>query len=168
METGQNTISLKEKTVLITGAASGIGRATALLFARQGWDVVGHYFSSHKHASSLKSEIQNLGGTCKVIQGDLCSNQGVASVIEAVRSLRIDSLINNAGSYIAQEHFTELTHESLLKVFTLNTFAPILLSAALFEEMKRNRFGSRDRAGHSTNQNNHRFGRGRVASPICG
>ena len=141
METSKDCTSSKAKTVFITGAASGIGRATAIVFARRGWDVVGHYFSSRKYAMSLVSEVQGFGRNCEVIQGDLCSDRGIAAIIETVRSFRIDSLINNAGSYVVQKHFTGLTYETLLKVFTLNTFAPILLSAAVFEEMKKNGFG---------------------------
>ena len=141
METSQIPISLKKKTVFITGVGKGIGRAVAFAFAGQGWDVVGHYYSSREHALDLKSEIQKSGSNCALIQADLCSAKGIAFIIERVQSFRIDALINNAGSYIVQKHFNQISIEDLKTVFTLNTFAPVLLTAKVFEQMKVNRFG---------------------------
>ena len=129
------------RTVFITGAAKGIGRAVALTFARNCWNVVGHYFDSHKLALDLKSEVQKLGRYCALVQGDLQSEHGITSIIEHMRSSKIDAMINNAGSYIVQKHFTQLSFDDLKAVFTLNAFAPVLLTAKVFGQMKANRFG---------------------------
>ena len=129
------------RTVLITGGALGIGRAIASTYALNGWDVVCHYFSSHKKTDSIKHEINNIGRQCKLIQSDLRSMEGIEGFMKKIKHLRIDALINNAGTYVIQKHFSELVYADLLETFTLNTFAPMLLSSFVFEEMKKKKFG---------------------------
>ena len=129
------------RTVLVTGGAAGIGRAIVSMYALNGWNVICHYFSSHEKANSVKHEIDNIGRRCKLIQSDLSSVEGIDGFIKKIKHLKIDALINNAGTYVNQKYFGELEYADLLETFTLNTFAPILLSSFVFEEMKKRGFG---------------------------
>jgi len=129
------------RTVLVTGAARGIGRAVALAYARNGWDVIGHYLSSTGGASTLVDEIGAMGRTCHPVRGDLSSNKGISSVLETIKPFEIHALINNAGSYVVQKHFADLTYDDFVKTFSVNSIAPALMAAAVFDKMKKNKFG---------------------------
>jgi 3-oxoacyl-[acyl-carrier protein] reductase len=132
---------LKHRTVFVTGAAAGIGRAIALKFAREGWDVLCHYHSSAEGARSLKKEITELGRSCDLLQADLSSKKSLHRLLGKLGEFRIDSLVNNAGSYSASRFFPELTLDELASAFAVNTFAPILIASRLFLTMKEQGFG---------------------------
>ncbi len=131
----------RPQKVLITGGASGIGRAIALIFAQNGWDIVCHYHASEKKASDLKAEVDRLKRNCLIIQADLSTKTGIEHLIKKVKKLDINCLINNAGSYITQKPFDTLSFNDILQTFSINTFCPILLTAAIFSKMKKEKFG---------------------------
>lgn len=138
----KKTIRKKVKrTVFITGATSGIGIEIALEFAANGWNIVAHYYSSKASAEGLKNKIQALGRRCDLLQADLSSRDEVESLIKKSEEFNIDTLINNAGTYIAVRHFTGLSLDDIMDTFMVNAFAPILLSAKIFKHMKEKRFG---------------------------
>ncbi|HEY4766778.1 MAG TPA: SDR family oxidoreductase [Candidatus Sulfotelmatobacter sp.] len=87
------------KTVLVTGASRGIGRATALAFAEQGTHVLVHYGRSARAAETLVSEIQTKGGSANAISTDLGMPSGAEQLAKQVRSIvdRLDVLVLNAG-----------------------------------------------------------------------
>jgi 3-oxoacyl-[acyl-carrier protein] reductase len=87
------------KTVLVTGASRGIGRATALAFAEQGTHVLVHYGRSARAAETLVSEIQTKGGSANAISTDLGIPSGAEQLAKQVRSIvdRLDVLVLNAG-----------------------------------------------------------------------
>lgn len=128
-------------TVLVTGGASGLGRSISLAFAEGGWNVVCHYFQSEEKALALKENIETLGCECELIKGDLTSEKGIEVFLQKLDRLTIDSLINNAGAYVAGKHYSEFKYQDLLPTFTLNAFAPILISSALFDKMCDREFG---------------------------
>ena len=128
-------------TTFITGGAEGIGRAISLIFASRGWNIICHYFTSSRSAEKLQSEIREMGRQCELVQGDLSSSRDIDAIIERIRNFKIDSLINNAGSYVIKKSFCDLNFEDLKSVFAVNTFAPILLTSKVFEKMKGNSFG---------------------------
>lgn len=133
--------SRSKRTVLVTGATGGIGRAVALRFASQGWDVVCHYFSSPDKAHALKKEISKIGARCELLKADFSSKDDTENFMAAVSKMKIDCLINNAGTYVASKGFSELGIDDLFEVFMVNTFAPIVLGSRLFDGMRRRRFG---------------------------
>ena len=90
--------SLSNKTAVITGAGSGIGRAIAVLFAKQGAKVEVLDYNTAQ-ADEVVAEIQAAGGTASAVMCDISSSASVKAAFESVatRHSRIDILVNNAG-----------------------------------------------------------------------
>ncbi len=108
-------------TVLITGAATGIGKAAALLFAADGYNVAVHYNNSEKEALALCEEIAARGGRAVAVRADVADAAQVNAMVRHVTEVfgRIDVLINNAG--IAQTKlFTDLTAQDWDAMFNVN------------------------------------------------
>jgi 3-oxoacyl-[acyl-carrier protein] reductase len=84
---------------LVTGSASGIGRATALRLARAGYDVAINYRRSEEKARRTLGELESLGGSHRALRGDVSDEDAVASMAAAVGEAygRLDALVNNAG-----------------------------------------------------------------------
>jgi len=92
----------KDKIVLLTGGSSGIGKATAILFAQKGANIVFTYRKNKKGAKEVKKEIEKLGGKAVIIKANLNKDRNAKKVINKTLRVfkRIDILINNAGRYI--------------------------------------------------------------------
>lgn len=90
---------LKGKTAVVTGAARGIGRAIALLLAKNGANLVINYRSSDKAINELAEEIKSFGVSCQVVQGDVSNFDDAKNIIETAVSTfgTLDILVNNAG-----------------------------------------------------------------------
>lgn len=129
------------RTVLITGATSGIGSEIAIRFAKEGWNILCHYFSSEEKAKQLKRIIERTGVSCHLFKANFSSKNELQKFINKLKKFRIDSLINNAGTYIAARHFNKLTIADITNTFMVNTFAPMLLAANIFMGMKKRGFG---------------------------
>lgn len=129
------------KTVFISGATSGIGKAIALRFAKEGWNILGHYFSSEADAKELKKAICRFNVECQFFKADFCLEAELKRLIKKLEGFDIHSLINNAGTYSVQRHFRELTVNDIKKTFMVNTFAPMMLTASVFMRMKEQGFG---------------------------
>jgi NAD(P)-dependent dehydrogenase (short-subunit alcohol dehydrogenase family) len=132
---------LNVRTVLITGGTSDIGREIAMVFARNGWNVLIHYRSLRKKAEEIADLIKEFKRECTLVKTDFTSEKQIRSLIDKLDNFRIDSLVNNAGTYIESKHYSELGLDLMLKTFMVNTFAPLFLSAALLDKMKQRRFG---------------------------
>jgi 3-oxoacyl-[acyl-carrier protein] reductase len=129
------------RKVLITGATGGIGKATASCFAKGGWNIICHYNSSHSEARRLRGHINSLGCNCEIIKADFTKNKDLKHFVNSIKGIRIDALINNAGTYAHNIHFTKLSLEDLSESFKVNIYAPFLLAAAVFNNMKERKFG---------------------------
>jgi len=132
---------LKKRTVLITGVTGGIGSETAKLFAREGWDVAGQYSLSESKAKELAKSIDRVGARVRMFKADLSTKAGIQSLANKIKKLDIDVMINCAGTYLVDKHFSELTADEITRTFMVNTFAPMLLSSIIFKRMMENRFG---------------------------
>lgn len=129
---------LKNKSVLITGADSGIGRATALLFARQGADIAIIYHSDTEDAEKTRNEIWKLGRKCIIFKGDIndygfCEETAAKAVQEFGK---IDILINNAGVQFPAENIEDLEEKNIRKTFDSNIIGMILLTKVVFPYLK--------------------------------
>jgi 3-oxoacyl-[acyl-carrier protein] reductase len=118
---------LSGRTVLVTGASRGIGRAACLGFARAGADVVVHYRSAAADAESLTAEIRALGRRAETVQADVTRGDEVRRMLAAQE--RLDVLFNNAGVY-PPGTLESLTEEEWDEVFAVNARGPFLVTQA--------------------------------------
>ncbi|MBE7031912.1 MAG: glucose 1-dehydrogenase [Ruminococcaceae bacterium] len=121
------------KTVLITGASRGIGRATALEFAKNGWQVAVNYNKSETAAKELCDEIAGLGGCAKVYQADVSDCDAVCRMINQVAAEfgDIDVLVNNAGIALTQGLFTDFADSDARRIFDTNVFGMMNCTRAI-------------------------------------
>lgn len=122
---------MKPLTILITGAATRVGKALALHFAAQGWEVVIHYNSSSLEAETLSLELQAKyhGRKFPVIQANLENNAECELLIKNV--VPLNALINNASSF--DPGLLSATHEKLLKrQMAVNFYAPFSLMQSFY------------------------------------
>ena len=136
-------ISLKNKVTLITGASRGIGRATALLFAQAGSDVIINYRADEDAADSIKGECQQLGVRAVTIKADIANRAEVEAMVERIidDSGRIDILVNNAGVW--EENRIDAIDETRLKrAIDINLYGTFYPTMAVVPHMKKERSGS--------------------------
>ena len=132
---------LAGKTALITGAGSGIGRATAKLFADQGARVAILDISGES-ARRVANEIANAGAEAIALEVDLADGEKAEeAVVRAARSLGgLDILVNNAATYVAQDFF-EMSRREWQNVLDVNLTAYFLCARAAAREMRQKESG---------------------------
>jgi NAD(P)-dependent dehydrogenase (short-subunit alcohol dehydrogenase family) len=130
---------LRDRVALITGGDSGIGRAVAVLFAKEGADVAIVYFNEHRDARETKRLVESQGRKCLLIAGDIGRERFCQSAVkQARRELgRIDILVNNAAEQHPQESITKITERQLEKTFRTNIFAMFFLTKAVIPQFKK-------------------------------
>jgi NAD(P)-dependent dehydrogenase (short-subunit alcohol dehydrogenase family) len=130
---------LKGKTAVVTGGDSGIGKATALLFAKEGADVVIPYLSETSDAKDTKKEIEALGRRCVLIKGDLGKENHCKKVIAKTISEfgKLDILVNNAGNHWEADQIEDISTEQLLKTFHSNFFSVFWLTKYAMKHLKK-------------------------------
>jgi NAD(P)-dependent dehydrogenase (short-subunit alcohol dehydrogenase family) len=130
---------LDGKTALITGGDSGIGRAVAVLFAREGADVAFSYLNEHKDAELTKSEVEKLGRRCLAIAGDLRDEAFCMDLVQQVAEefQKIDILVNNAAEQHVKNSLMEITSEQLESTFRTNIFSFFFVTKAALPKMTR-------------------------------
>jgi len=130
---------LTGKVALITGADSGIGRAVAIAFAREGADVVLSYLSEDGDAHSTAKLVEEAGRRALVIAGDITSESHCKHLVDAaVTQLGgLDILVNNAAFQRTHDDISEITAEEWDTTYRTNIYAPFFLSKAAVPHMKR-------------------------------
>lgn len=123
---------LKGKVALVTGADSGIGRAVAVLFAREGADVAIAYLCEHDDARMTRELCEAEGAGVLTSAGDLGDPDHCEGLVRAVidRWGKLDVLVNNAGEQHPDEDITAITPEQLQRTFQTNIFAMFYLTQA--------------------------------------
>ena len=130
---------LKDKVALITGADSGIGRAVAALFAREGADVAILYLCEHDDAAETKRIVETEGRKAIAIAGDVGDKafceRAVAETVETFG--RLDILVNNAGEQHWDEDIREISEEQLKRTFQTNIFGMFFMTQAARPHLKK-------------------------------
>ncbi|MGG2952145.1 SDR family NAD(P)-dependent oxidoreductase, partial [Geobacillus stearothermophilus] len=123
---------LKNKTAIISGGDSGIGRAVAVHFAKEGADVAILYLNEHEDADETKRLVEQEGRRCLAIAGDIGDEafckEAVKQTIEAFGKL--DIVVNNAAEQHPQPNFLNITAAQLEKTFRTNVFGCFFLTKA--------------------------------------
>lgn len=115
---------LQNKVALITGGDSGIGRAVAIAFAKEGADVAISYLEEHKDAKATKRLVEEWGGKCLLIDGDVGDEKFCRKVIhQTVGEFgKIDILVNNVAEQHPKDSIQKITAKQLEKTFRTNIF----------------------------------------------
>jgi NAD(P)-dependent dehydrogenase (short-subunit alcohol dehydrogenase family) len=133
----RGTGKLKGKAAVITGADSGIGRAVAIAFAREGADVLISYLSEDEDARDTARLVEEAGQRAVLVRGDLDSAEQCRKVIEtAAREFgKIDILVNNAAFQMTHESLDEISDEEWEYTFRVNISAMFYLVKAALPHM---------------------------------
>lgn len=116
---------LKGKVAVITGGDSGIGKAVAIAFAKEGANIVISYLNEHEDANTTKQEIEQEGRECLLFPGDIGDPAFCKHLIGSAAASfgKIDILVNNAAEQHPQESITDIMPEQLERTFRTNIFS---------------------------------------------
>jgi NAD(P)-dependent dehydrogenase (short-subunit alcohol dehydrogenase family) len=128
---------LQDKVALITGADSGIGRAVAIAYAREGADVLCSYLEEDDDAAETKRWVEEAGRRCITVAGDVGDRDHCVALVErAVEELGgLDVLVNNAAFQMAYESFLEIPPDEIDFVFRTNIISMFHLCQAAVPKM---------------------------------
>ncbi len=129
---------LKDKVALITGGDSGIGKAVAILFAKEGAKIAIGYLSEDEDARETRDIINDYGGEVILLRGNIASREVCDQIVRDTveRFGRIDVLVNNAGLQHTAKTITEITDEHLEETFAVNILAMFRITRAAMPHMK--------------------------------
>lgn len=123
---------LQDKVALITGGDSGIGRATAIAFAKEGAKVAIGYLEEDIDAEETKRLVEEAGGECLLVKGDIGNSQFCRDFVQQVvdRFGGLNVLISNAAEQHPQDDLTKISDEQMERTFRTNIFAMFYLTKA--------------------------------------
>jgi NAD(P)-dependent dehydrogenase (short-subunit alcohol dehydrogenase family) len=126
-----------QKTLLITGGSRGIGAATALLAARQGYAVAVNYTSNAAAADAVVQQIRADGGRAIALQADVAIEKEVMAMFAAIDAEfdHLDALVNNAGVVDQTSRVDAMTMERLQRMFAVNVFGSFLCAREAVRRM---------------------------------
>jgi NAD(P)-dependent dehydrogenase (short-subunit alcohol dehydrogenase family) len=131
------------KTVLITGASRGIGRAAAILAGRQGWSVGVNYAKAAKAAVEVVDLIKKDGGQAIAIQGDVTAEADVIAMFDATEKAfgRLDAVVVNAGVIARGMPLADMTVDRLRRIFDTNVLGAYLTAREAVRRLSTKRGG---------------------------
>jgi NAD(P)-dependent dehydrogenase (short-subunit alcohol dehydrogenase family) len=131
---------LTGKVALITGGDSGIGRAVAIYYAKEGADVAIVYLNEHVDAEETKRQVEQEKRRCLLISGDIGDEEFCKKAVDqTVRELgQLDILVNNAAEQHPQKSIEDITSQQLERTFRTNIFAMFYLTKAVLKHLKKN------------------------------
>jgi hypothetical protein len=134
----KGTARLTNKKAVITGADSGIGRAVALAYAREGADVLVSYYNEHEDARETKRMVESAGRRCELVSGDIKDPKHCRHVIDKATAAfgRIDILVNNAAHQASFDSLEDISDEEWDVTFRTNIHAMFYLTKAAVSHMR--------------------------------
>lgn len=137
-QTHRGSGKLEGKVALITGGDSGIGRAVAVAFAKEGARVMAAYLNEHHDAQETKRLVEEKGGECALEAGDIGDEKFCKELVEkTVRQFgSLDILVNNAAEQHPQESIEKITAAQLERTFRTNIFSYFFLTKAAMGHLK--------------------------------
>lgn len=134
----QGSGKLKDKVAIITGGDSGLGRACAIAFVKEGACVVIPYYNEEKDAYETKDYIEKLGGNCLLISGDITKKEFSKEIVSKTLEKygHIDILINNAGVQYQQDELTNITDEQFDWTMQVNVYGMFYLTKEVLPYLK--------------------------------
>lgn len=135
-------MKLENKVAIITGASRGIGAATALLFAKEGAEIIVNYNSSKKEAFAIVDKVRKLGLDVIAVKCDISQEKDVNKMIKKTieKFGKIDILVNNAG-IVFDVPFFDRTVEQWKQTIDINLLGTFLCSKYVAKEMLKNKTG---------------------------
>src|SRR2546423_1664457 len=129
---------LRDKVALVTGGDSGIGRAVAVLFAKEGADIAVIYFNEHRDARETKRLVEAEGRKCLLLVGDVGREKFCKDAVHRTsRELgRINILVHNAAEQHPQESIAKITEKQLERTFRTNIFSMFFMTKAVMRHFK--------------------------------
>ena len=129
---------LKGKVAIITGADSGLGRAAAIAFVKEGAKVVIPYYNEHKDAMDTKNYIESIGGECLLMSGDIANKNFSKQIVDKTLSTygKIDILVNNAGVQYQQDYLDCISDEQFDRTMKVNIYGMFYLTREALPHMK--------------------------------
>jgi NAD(P)-dependent dehydrogenase (short-subunit alcohol dehydrogenase family) len=129
---------LTDKVAIITGGDSGIGRAVAVLYAREGADVAVLYYSHDADADETRQAVEAEGRRCLLLRGDVADesfcSKAVAQVVDELG--KVDILVSNAAVQVRVDDLSRLSKEQLERTFRVNVFGYFYMAQACLPHMK--------------------------------
>jgi NAD(P)-dependent dehydrogenase (short-subunit alcohol dehydrogenase family) len=135
----QGSNRLKNKVAIITGGDSGIGRAIAIHFAREGADIVIAYKNESEDAAYTKELVEKEERKCITIRGDIKSAVFCKKLIrQTIRTFKkLDILVNNAAVQFEHDKLEDVTDQGIKETFETNVFAMIILTREALPHLKK-------------------------------
>lgn len=129
---------LKDKVAIITGGDSGLGRAAAIAFVKEGAKVVIPYYNEHKDANDTKSYIEALGGECLLLAGDISTKSFCQEIVQKTieKFCKIDILVNNAGVQYQQDCLENICDEQFDHTMKVNVYGMFYLTREVLPHLK--------------------------------
>jgi NAD(P)-dependent dehydrogenase (short-subunit alcohol dehydrogenase family) len=130
---------LQDKIALITGGDSGIGRAVAIAFAKEGADIAVIYLDEHKDAQETERLVEQHGRKCLLIDGDVGDEKFcLKAVKETVTEFgTVDILVNNAAEQHPQDSIEKISEKQLERTFRTNIFSFFFMTKAAMKHLKK-------------------------------
>jgi len=131
------------RTILITGASRGIGRAAAIHCGKQGWSVGVNYAGNQQAAGETVTAIEAAGGKALAIQGDVANEADVIRMFDATEKAfgAIDGVVNNAGIVAPAAKLADMSLERLQRMFAVNVTGAYLVAREAARRMGTDRGG---------------------------
>lgn len=131
------------KLALVTGSSRGIGKATAIALAKDGFDIVVHYINNKQKAEEVVKEIKKLGRRAYLVQGDVSTEKDVKRVFSEISKFTdvLDVLVNNAGfdyGYMIEDY----TLDQMKKVIDITMFGKIAMTKYALPFLKKSKYPS--------------------------